>query len=134
MNWNGAFPFDSHDMSVLYTREVARYEEQRQRDAQAAAANAALDISGLRTFDADVKYKAANIRTGTIPIKNLDLGLGLDHLLLTLKPIAFDIAGGRLIGDVSINARKTRCRVVHREEMQWRSVTSPCRRIRRNAD
>ena len=44
MNWNGAFPFDSHDMSVLYTREVARYEEQRQRDAQAAAANAALDI------------------------------------------------------------------------------------------
>ena len=68
--------------------------------------DAPLDISGLEGYDADVKYKAANIRTGTIPIRNLDLGLGLDHLLLTLKPVAFDIAGGRLSADVSIDARK----------------------------
>ena len=68
--------------------------------------DAPLDISGLKRFDADVKYKAANIRTGTIPIQNLDLGLGLDNLLLTLKPLSFDLAGGRLSSDVSINARK----------------------------
>ena len=44
MNWNGAFPFDSHDMSVLYTMEVARHEERQRRGAEIAAANAALDI------------------------------------------------------------------------------------------
>ncbi len=68
--------------------------------------DAPLDISGLKAFDADVKYHATNIRTGTIPIQNLDLGLGLDNLLLSLKPLSFDLAGGRLSSDISINARK----------------------------
>ena len=60
----------------------------------------------LDRFDAKVAYKAAKVRTGSIPVANLDLELGLDHKLLTLKPVSFDLAGGRLTADIAIDARK----------------------------
>ncbi|WP_448949967.1 hypothetical protein [Labrys neptuniae] len=44
MNLDGAFPFDSHDMSVLYTMEMGRREEELRRGAEIAAANAAPHI------------------------------------------------------------------------------------------
>lgn len=67
--------------------------------------DATLDISGLDNFDADVKYRARNVRTGTVPIANLDLGLTLRNRRLELRPVAFDLAGGRLTSDITINAR-----------------------------
>jgi uncharacterized protein involved in outer membrane biogenesis len=67
--------------------------------------DAQLDISGLASFDANVKYRARNVRTGTIPIGNLEVDLALRDRRMELRPVAFDLAGGRLTADVTINAR-----------------------------
>jgi AsmA family protein len=66
--------------------------------------DARLDISGLG-FDADVNYRARNIRTGTVPIANLEIDLALRNRRMQLSPVALDLAGGRLTADVTINAR-----------------------------
>lgn len=65
-----------------------------------------LDISSLKSFDADIKYRAATVRTGTVPIANLVINVDLDDRQLTLKPIAFDVIGGRVTGDVAIDAHR----------------------------
>ena len=67
--------------------------------------DAPLDIAGLSKFDAALDYRATKVRTGKLPFDNLRLVLGLDNRLLTLAPLAFDIAGGRLIARIGINAR-----------------------------
>lgn len=67
--------------------------------------DAPLAIAGLGTFDAAIEYKANLVRTGKLPFDNLRLVFGLDDRLMTLSPLAFDIAGGRLIARITINAR-----------------------------
>ncbi|MBV8971832.1 MAG: AsmA family protein [Sphingomonadaceae bacterium] len=66
---------------------------------------APLDLDALKAFDADVKYRAATIRTGTVPVTNLVVNLGLDDRRLRLTPVAFDVIGGRLTGMIDLNAR-----------------------------
>lgn len=68
--------------------------------------DAPLAIDQLDSFDAALDYRAAKVRTGKLPFDNLRLVLGLDNRLLTLAPLAFDIAGGRLIARIGINARE----------------------------
>lgn len=63
-----------------------------------------VDVSSLKGFDADVKYKAAHVRTGTVPIDNLVLALDLDDRKLVLKPVAFDMIGGRITADITLDA------------------------------
>ena len=69
--------------------------------------DAPLASENLGRFDAKVLYKAKAIRTGTIPIANLEIDLGLDKKMLTLTPVAFDLAGGRVTGDINLNARQS---------------------------
>lgn len=69
--------------------------------------DAPLASESLGRFDAKVVYKAKAVRTGTIPIANLEIDLGLDKKLLTLTPVAFDLAGGRVTGDINLNARQS---------------------------
>ncbi len=69
--------------------------------------NAPLNAEGLSRLDARIAYRAANVRTGTIPLQNLQLTLGLDNRLLTLKPVRFDFAGGTLTGNIDLNARRS---------------------------
>lgn len=68
--------------------------------------DAPLAVDALGAFDADIDYRAKLVRTGQLPFTNLHLRVGLDNRLLTLAPLAFDIATGRLIAKVSINARQ----------------------------
>ena len=68
--------------------------------------DAPLAVESLGQFDAQIDYTAARIRAVKLPLENLHLGLGLDNRLLTLKPLAFDIAGGRLTGDIIIDGRR----------------------------
>lgn len=67
--------------------------------------DAPLATEALGKFDARIDYRATSVRTGKLPFDNLRLRLDLDDRLLTLSPLAFDIAGGRLIAKVGINAR-----------------------------
>ena len=69
--------------------------------------NAPLNAEGLSRFDARIGYRAAAVRTGTIPLRNLDVALGLDRRRLTLKPVRFDFAGGTLTADIDLNARRS---------------------------
>ncbi len=63
-----------------------------------------LDISALGAFDADIKYRAAHIRTGNVALGNLVINLDLDDRALHLTPVAFDVIGGRVTADVAIDA------------------------------
>ena len=85
------------------------------RGAQAAVAqtgatprilpDAPLRIESIRNYDAHILYKVTDFRNPKFPISNVDLTFGLDHSLMTLSPMTFDIAGGHLASDITINAR-----------------------------
>ena len=67
--------------------------------------DAPLAVLGLKPYDAKVHYTADKVSTGTADIRHLLVDFGLDHSKLTLQPLAFDLAGGRLTSDITINAR-----------------------------
>ncbi len=67
--------------------------------------DAPLATDELDKFDASIDYSANVLRTGKLPFANLRLGLKIDNKRMTLSPLAFDIASGRLIGKISIDAR-----------------------------
>jgi len=67
--------------------------------------DAPLRIESIRGFDAHVDYAVRTIRGRNIPISNVGLTLDLDRSLLKLSPLTFDMAGGHLTSDISINAR-----------------------------
>lgn len=50
---------------------------------------ASLASQSLNVFDARVRYRATNIRTGSLPLSHLDMGVNLDHRLLKLQPLDF---------------------------------------------
>ncbi len=65
-----------------------------------------LDIGALKNFDAAVKYRAARIDTGTVPLSNLVLNLTLYDGHLVMKPIAFDVIGGHMTADIDVDAQQ----------------------------
>lgn len=67
--------------------------------------DAPLAIEALGQFDARIDYRAKAVRTGKLPFDNFHLDFGLENKLLSLSPLAFDIAGGRLIARIGIDAR-----------------------------
>jgi uncharacterized protein involved in outer membrane biogenesis len=68
--------------------------------------DAPLDVDRVRGMDADVTYKAMTVRASpNLPLRQVSLGLKLDHGLLTVSPIDFDFPQGRLTGSAVINAR-----------------------------
>ncbi|MGL4541401.1 MAG: AsmA family protein, partial [Polymorphobacter sp.] len=69
--------------------------------------DAPLDIAGLAGFDAHIAYTAARVRTGNAAITALAADLTLDDRKLTLAPLAFDLSGGRLTANITLNARVT---------------------------
>ena len=68
--------------------------------------DAPLRIEAIKRFDADVRYRVRTLRAPNVPISNIALTLDLDHSLLKLTPLTFDMAGGHLWSDVSIDARR----------------------------
>ncbi len=70
--------------------------------------DAPLDVERVRGMDAEVTYKALTVRAApNLPLRQVSLGLKLDHGLLTLSPIDFDFPQGRLSGSAVINARSS---------------------------
>jgi uncharacterized protein involved in outer membrane biogenesis len=68
--------------------------------------DAPLRVEALRNFDADVHYTVGAITGKDVPVSNIGLTLTLDNSLLTLSPLTFDLAGGHLASDITINARR----------------------------
>lgn len=67
--------------------------------------DAPLRMESIKAFDAHILYKVKDFRNPKFPISNVNLTFGLDHSLMTLSPFTFDVAGGHLASDISINAR-----------------------------
>jgi uncharacterized protein involved in outer membrane biogenesis len=69
--------------------------------------DAALDVERVRGMDAKVRYRALSVKASpTLPLRQVSLGIGLDHGLLTLDPIDLSFPQGRLQGTARIDARK----------------------------
>ena len=68
--------------------------------------DAPLRIDAIKRFDADLHYRIAKVRAESFPVSNIDLTLGLDNSLLTLKPVKADVAGGTITADIALNARQ----------------------------
>jgi uncharacterized protein involved in outer membrane biogenesis len=69
--------------------------------------DATLDIERIRGMDAKVRYKALSVKASPkLPLREVSLGVDLDHGLLILDPVEFSFPQGRLQGTARIDARK----------------------------
>lgn len=66
-----------------------------------------LHVERLRQMDASVDYDAATIRSRDFPVRGVHTHIELRNAVLTLQPLAFQFAYGRLSGKLKINARPT---------------------------
>ena len=68
--------------------------------------DATLDIERIRGMDAKVRYKALSVKASSkLPLREVSLGVNLDHGLMTLDPVEFSSPQGRLQGTARIDAR-----------------------------
>ncbi|MBZ9646443.1 AsmA family protein [Sphingobium sp. 3R8] len=67
--------------------------------------DAPLRVEAIRNFDANVRYTMRTIRAPNLPVSNAAVTVKLDHSLLTLSPLTFDMSGGHVASDIEIDAR-----------------------------
>jgi uncharacterized protein involved in outer membrane biogenesis len=67
--------------------------------------DARLDVARVRQMDGDVRYSAATVDAGPLPIRQVALHARLDHGLLTLDPFSLTLPVGALSGSVRLDAR-----------------------------
>ncbi len=95
--------------ATLATREKPG---QKKRSAPAVAANtqlfpdAKLQVDRVRAMDGDVRFKAASIQAGSLPLKEVALHVKLDGGVLALDPFELVLPQGRLSGTAKIDARE----------------------------
>ncbi|MDQ3185019.1 MAG: AsmA family protein, partial [Pseudomonadota bacterium] len=63
-------------------------------------------VDRLRAMDADVKFTGESIRNKDLPVEHLVTHLKIDNGLLTLDPVNFAVAGGNIVANVTVDARK----------------------------
>jgi hypothetical protein len=73
--------------------------------------DARLQVERVRAIDADVHFRATSIEAGTVPFTEVSLHVRLDDSVLTLDPLRFDMAQGRIAGKVAIDARSQPAKV-----------------------
>lgn len=66
--------------------------------------DAPLAIEQLKAFNARIKYAAARLRTGNVPLTGLILDLDLTDSRLRLRPVAVNVIGGRMTANIDLNA------------------------------
>jgi len=64
-------------------------------------------VEKLRAADADVRFKAARIIGQKMPIEKMDAHLIVKDGTLKLAPLNFGIAGGNLVTEIAMDARKS---------------------------
>ena len=75
-------------------------EQAQQKEVQQATGKALpvkpYDLTRLRALDADVRFKAASILSGDLPLDNMVAHVKLNDATLTLAPLDFGVAGGHV--------------------------------------
>ncbi len=85
--------------------------EEQQQAARAKRASGKLlpakpiELGKLRSMDADVELVAARVDSPRLPLESMSAHLLLEDGMLTLVPLEFGAAGGRLTGTVRVDAR-----------------------------
>lgn len=97
-----AGPFIGYDAARLEKGQVATIAAGRPR----LLPDAPLQIDAIKRFDADVKYRVANITGAAMPVSDIGLTLNLERSLMKLSPLTMNVAGGTLWSDISIDARR----------------------------
>ena len=69
--------------------------------------DAPFDAKRWSSVDADVKLRAGKIeRPEQLPIENLSARIRMQDAVLTLDPLEFGVAGGRLVGPIRLDGRE----------------------------
>jgi uncharacterized protein involved in outer membrane biogenesis len=63
-----------------------------------------LNASRLRTLDADVRYRALSVTDPHVPVRALDVTLGVEKGVLTATPLTLDLPAGRVAGKIRLDA------------------------------
>jgi len=66
--------------------------------------NAKLPFEALNSANADIKYAAGSIVTAGATLRDLSLALVLNNGALTLRPLTFDMDGGKFLVETTANA------------------------------
>jgi len=97
-------PFIGYDPNALATRGAQAAVKQTGGTPRILP-DAPLRIESIRNYDAHILYKVKDFRNPKFPISNVELTFDLHDSLMKLSPLSFDIAGGHLASDISIDAR-----------------------------
>ena len=68
--------------------------------------DATLNVSKIRSLDADVSYRAASIRNAPVNLSSGSARVRLDAGVLNADPLEFTLPQGRLAGTIELDARK----------------------------
>jgi uncharacterized protein involved in outer membrane biogenesis len=68
--------------------------------------DATLNLTKIRSIDADVTYRAVTIHNAPVNLKSGSAHVKLDAGLLKADPVQFDLPQGRIAGNVRLDARK----------------------------
>ena len=75
--------------------------------------------SQWQTFDADVLFKANRIiRDDSIPIDTLKTRIVMENSVLTLRGLEFVSAGGKIVGNISLDGRAPKIKATARVDVQ----------------
>lgn len=85
--------------------------EQRQAKAKRKAGPRVLptvpiNVQKLQTFNADLRYRAARVDAGKLPIDALEINAQLQDGELRLKPLRFEIGRGAIVAQLLLNTRR----------------------------
>lgn len=72
--------------------------------------DAPLMVDAVRRVDARVKFRGAKVAAPNMPLEAVELTLELRDGVVTMKPLALGIAGGRAVATVEIDARRAEVR------------------------
>lgn len=64
-----------------------------------------LDVTKIRSLDADVRYRVAAIHDAMLPLRSGDVTVRLDRGLLSANPLILDLPQGKITGQAHLNAR-----------------------------
>jgi len=84
---------------------VQKAQAAAMRAEQRLLPDAPLDTDRIRAMDARLDYTADAVRDAVLPLRSARLHLTLDHGLLVMAPLDFDLPRGRFTSTVSLNAR-----------------------------
>lgn len=82
-------------------------EASAQRETGRILPSKPIDFEKLHAMDADVELVAARVNSPKLPLESMDAHLVLDDGLVTVRPLNFGAAGGKLASNVRVDARRS---------------------------